>query len=305
MSAHPVALVPSEDDAAAAPPGLAVAVYDADHAPPEHLDAVELYVVPYNRADAVDLLADLPALRAVVLLTAGYEHVLPHLPPGVALHNGAGLHDASTAELAMTLILAAQRDLDEWILGRAAAHWDRHLTRSLAGSRVLLVGYGGIGRALEARLAPFEVDVVRVASRAWSDARGAIHGIDELPDLLPGADVVVLAVPDTARTRGLIGATELALLADGALLVNVGRGTAVDTEALLAEKGRVRAALDVVDPEPFPPGHPLWTAPGMILTPHIGGGSATFEPRARAYVAEQLRRFAAGEPLLNPVEEDR
>ena len=129
-----------------------------------------------------------------------------------------------------------------------------------------------------------------------------VHAIADLPDLLPEADVVVLVLPQTPQTQGLIGAPELALLPDDALVVNVGRGPALDTAALLAEKGRVRAALDVVDPEPLPPGHPLWSAPGVFVTPHVAGGSATFGPRARRFVNDQLRRWAAGEPLANHVD---
>ena len=166
---------------------------------------------------------------------------------------------------------------------------------------MLLVGYGGIGRAVEQRLAPFELETItRVASRARPDEH--VHGIDDLPDLLPRNDIVVLAVPHSAATTGLLGAAELALLPDGALVVNVGRGPALDTSALLAEGGRVRAALDVMDPEPPPPGHPLWTAPGVLFSPHIGGGSSTFAPRARRFVAGQLRRWAAGLQLENRVE---
>jgi phosphoglycerate dehydrogenase-like enzyme len=263
--------------------------------------AVELYVVPYGGPDrALDVIADLSALRAVQVLTAGVDAVLPRVPEGVALHSGRGLHDASTAEHAVGLILAAQRDLPQWVHDQAAARWQPHHTRSLAGSRVVVVGYGSIGEALAARLRPFEVDVVPVARRARPDA--GVLGIAALDGELSRADVVVLLTPLTPATRGLLDRRRLALLPDGALVVNVARGPVLDTAALLAERGRVRAALDVTDPEPLPPGHPLWRAPGVLVTPHVAGGSATFHPRARRFVAEQLRRWAAGEPLLNRVE---
>lgn len=300
--ARPQVLVPWAVNAEHAPSTLAVAVYDAldpGFAERTDLGAVELYVLPYAREAALDLIERLPALRALQVLSAGYEHVLERLPAGVDLHNGAGLHDASTAEHALALILAAQRDLSRWIHDQRDERWDRDFTRSLAGSRVLIVGYGNIGRAIDARLAPFETTVTRVARRARP--QDAVHPVDDLPALLPDHDVVVLVLPDTPATRNLIGARELALLPDDALVVNVGRGTALDTAALLAEKGRIRAALDVMDPEPAPPGHPLWSAPGVLLTPHVGGGSATFGPRARRFVDEQVRRWAAGEPLVNRV----
>jgi phosphoglycerate dehydrogenase-like enzyme len=301
--ARPQVLVPWSQNRDHAPEKLPVAVYDATSAgaDPGSLDlsAVELYVMPYGQASATDLLPRLPALRAVQVLTAGYEQVQAVLPAGVELYNGAGLHDASTAEHALALILAAQRELPRWAADQRAGVWAPHHTRSLADSRVLIVGYGNIGRAIEQRLLPFETTVTRMARRARPE--DAVHPIGDLHRLLPGTDVLVLILPQTAQTQGLIGAAELALLPDGALVVNVGRGPALDTGALLAEQGRIRAALDVVDPEPLPAGHPLWAAPGVIITPHIAGGSATFRPRARRFVDDQLRRWADGQPLLNRV----
>jgi len=281
-------------------PDLAVAVYDGTAAPTVDLSAVELYVMPYGRPGAQELIAQLPSLRVLQVLTAGYDGVLDLLPAGAELHNGTGLHDASTAEHALALMLAAQRELPRWAADQAAEVWAPAYTRSLADSRVLIVGYGNIGRAIEERLRPFETTVTRVARRPRPAEE--VHAIADLPDLLPEADVVVLVLPQTPQTQGLIGAPELALLPDDALVVNVGRGPALDTAALLAEKGRVRAALDVVDPEPLPPGHPLWSAPGVFVTPHVAGGSATFGPRARRFVNDQLRRWAAGEPLANHVD---
>jgi phosphoglycerate dehydrogenase-like enzyme len=296
----PQVLVPWTENLEHAPEKLAVAVFDGV-ADPSGLDlsAVEFYVMPYGKPSARDLIPRLPALRALQVLTAGFEHVLDVLPEGVTLHNGAGLHDASTAEHAVALILAAQRDLPRWAADQRAGRWAPEYTRSLADSRVLIVGYGNIGQAIEQRLLPFETTVTRLARRARPD--DGVHPIDDLHRLLPEADVVILVLPHTAQTQGLIGADELALLPDDALVVNVGRGPALDTAALLAERGRIRAALDVVDPEPLPPGHSLWSAPGVYLTPHVAGGSATFLPRARRFIDDQLRRWASGEPLANRV----
>jgi len=296
-------LVPWEQNRDNAPEQLTVEVYDGRGEPPAGvLDDVVFYVVPYGRVQRVELMRRMPRLRAVQLLTAGYEHALADLPEGVRLYNGRGLHDASTAEHVVALILAAQRELPRWAADQRAHVWDPHYTRSLADCRVLIVGYGSIGAAVEARLLPFEATVVRLARRA-RPASG-VYGVEDLHRLLPDADVVVVVTPHTPETEGLIGAAELAALPDGALVVNVGRGPVVDTAALLAERGRIRAALDVTDPEPLPADHPLWDAPGVFVTPHVAGGSATFYPRARRFVDEQLRRWAAGEPLVNRVSLD-
>ena len=298
----PRVLVPWPENREHAPEKLSVAVYDGTDAPgPPGVDLsqVELYVLPYGRPAARGLIARLPSLRALQVLTAGYDDVLGLLPDGVELHNGTGLHDASTAEHALALILAGQRELPRWAADQQAGRWAPAYTRSLADSRVLIVGYGNIGRAIEDRLRPFETTVTRVARRARPEQ--AVHPVEHLHRLLPQADIVVLVLPQNAQTRGLVGAAELALLPDGALIVNVGRGPVLDTAALLAERGRIRAALDVVDPEPLPAGHRLWTAPGVFITPHVAGGSATFQPRARRFIGDQLRRWAEGEPLANRV----
>ncbi|MFG3093399.1 2-hydroxyacid dehydrogenase [Streptomyces sp. NPDC048202] len=261
------------------------------------LASVGLWVMPYAVPDAVNLLPKLPNLRAVQSLSAGVEKLVPYLPAGVTLHNGRGLHDASTAEHALGLILAAQRDLPQWVADQAAGRWEPHFTRSLADARVTIVGYGSIGAALERRLLACEAEVVRVARRARPEE--GVHAVADLPALLPDTDIVVLVLPENPDTVGMFGAAELAALPDGALVVNVGRGRTLDTGALLAEtrSGRLRAALDVTDPEPLPADHPLRHAPGVLLTPHVAGGSAAFRPRAERLIVEQVRRFAAGEPL--------
>jgi phosphoglycerate dehydrogenase-like enzyme len=287
--------VPYGEVATDLPESLRVDVYDGVGAPPAGVDEVELYVAPYTFAkEPLRLMARMPKLRVVQTLTAGYEHVLPHLPGGVALCNAGRLHDTSTAELAVTLALAASRGIPDFVRGQDAGQWRHRRWGSLADSTVLILGYGGIGRAVERRLAGFEVEVVRVGRRAAD----GVAPVTLLPDLLPRADVVVVCVPLNERTRRLVDAGFLARMRDGALLVNVARGAVVDTDALLAElhRGRLRAALDVTDPEPPPPGHPLWTAPGLLLSPHVGGNSTAFLPRARRLIVDQLRRFARGEP---------
>jgi phosphoglycerate dehydrogenase-like enzyme len=226
----------------------------------------------------------------------------PGTPAGVTLCNARGVHDASTAELAVALVLASQRGIPDFVRDAQRGRWAGDRRESLADRTVLVVGHGSVGQAVESRLAPFECTVRRVARRA----RDEVAGFSELPSLLPHADVVVLTVPMTDETRGMVDAAFLGAMKDGALLVNVARGAVVVTDDLLAEvsTGRLRAALDVTDPEPLPPDHPLWALPNVLVSPHVGGNTSAFLPRARRLVVDQLRRHAAGEPLRNVISAD-
>lgn len=278
-----------------------VRVWDMTSAPP--VDPV-LVVLPYIGASAVlDRLAELPSLRVVQTLTAGYENVLPYVPDGVALATAAGVHDSSTAELAVGLAIAALRGFPDFVRAAERGAWESGTRPALADRRVLLVGTGGVGSAVAERLAPFEVEITRVGTRARDDDRGHVHAAEDVPSLLPRHDVVVLTIPLTDATRGMVDAGFLAAMPEGALLVNVSRGPVVVTDALVAEleAGRLLAALDVTDPEPLPPGHPLWHAPNVLISPHVGGDTTAFPPRARALLKDQLERFAAGRPLRNVV----
>lgn len=295
-------LVPWEEIRAAVDGlGLKVDLFTGEAPGPAGLDDVVFFTVPYDQPFGTEPLARMPNLQVIQALTAGYDHLLGLLPAGTALCNARGLHDASTAEHALALILAAQRELPRWTRAQDQRRWEHTHTRSLADSRVLIIGYGSIGAALGARLRACQADVIGVARRPRVDER--VHGAADLDALLPSADIAVLVTPQTPETTGLLDARRLALLPDGALVVNVGRGPVLDTGAMLAEaaSGRLRAALDVTDPEPLPADHPLWECPGVIITPHVAGGAAAFYPHAARFVAEQLRRFAAGDPLANVV----
>ncbi|MFJ4854110.1 2-hydroxyacid dehydrogenase [Streptomyces sp. NPDC088730] len=267
------------------------------------------YVVPYMKGPqvAVRPLAGMSAVRVVQTLSAGIDHVEPGLgllPAGVRLCNAKGVHEASTAELTLALILASLRGFPGFVRGQDDEEWRSGFYPALADKSVLIVGYGSIGSAIEDRLAPFEcARVARVARSARTTARGPVHTLDDLPALLPEADIVILSTPLNPSTQGLVGADFLAAMRDGALLVNVARGGVVDTKALLSEleSGRLHAALDVTDPEPLPSGHPLWHAPNVLITPHVGGSTSAFLPRAKRLIAGQLSRFAAGEPVHNVV----
>ncbi|HET9632714.1 MAG TPA: 2-hydroxyacid dehydrogenase [Terrabacter sp.] len=286
--------------------GLDVVVWDMEQPHPRGAE-IRLAVVPYmTKLRLPDVVEGLDALEVVQLQSAGYEQFVDGLPDGVTLCNAAGVHDASTAELALTLTLASIRDIPEFVAAQARSRWEPlRLRTALADRRVLVLGYGQIGRAIAGRFAPFEVSLTAVASRArdGDELVPLVHGIDELPELLPHHDVVVVIVPLTDATRGLLDAAMLGRMPDGALLVNVARGPVVDTQALVAEcaSGRLRAALDVTDPEPLPADHPLWTTPGVLVTPHVGGATDAMRPRAMALVRRQVEALLAGQPVGNAV----
>ncbi|WP_329540354.1 2-hydroxyacid dehydrogenase [Streptomyces sp. NBC_01358] len=297
------------DEIEGLPEGLNYRFWDGGEDFPADPAHCAFYVVPYMKGPAVAVrpLDGMSGVQVVQTLSAGIDHVEPGLgllPAGVRLCNAKGVHEASTAELTLALILASLRGFPGFVHGQDKEEWRSGFYPALADKSVLIVGYGSIGSAIEDRLAPFEcARVARVARSARTTARGPVHTLDDLPALLPEADVVILSTPLNPSTQGLVGADFLAAMPDGALLVNVARGGVVDTKALLSEleSGRLRAALDVTDPEPLPSGHPLWHAPNVLITPHVGGSTSAFLPRAKRLLAGQLSRFAAGEPVHNVV----
>ncbi len=301
MCAVTVVCVPSE--VAEAPPnGVQTVVWDGVGGPPASAAEVEFWVPSYLTSEPAARatgLAAMPGLRVIQVLSAGIEPWLPDVPDGVTLCSGRGVHGISTAELAIAGLLAVLRELPAFIEQQRAGEWRRHEGESLAGKRVLVIGAGDIGERTARAVQLFDADATLVARTA----RDGVHGIAELPDLLPGHDVVVLAVPHTPGTHGLVDAGFLAAMPDGAVLVNVARGQLVATDALLAElqAGRLRAFLDVTDPEPLPSEHPLWRAPNVLITPHVGGGAPGWAVRAAKLVRAQIERYLAGEPLANVV----
>ncbi|GAA1241077.1 2-hydroxyacid dehydrogenase [Prauserella halophila] len=239
------------------------------------------------------VLSDLPKLRLIQLRSAGAEDWVDVVPPGVLLSTCRGAHGGSTAEWAVATLLSLYRELPDFQAAHAEGVWRPHGTDTLQGKRAVIVGAGDVGRQLERRLTPFDVRVTMVGMAA----RDGVHGVDDLPSLLAGADIVVLLVPLTSTTRGMVDAGFLAALPDGAVIVNAARGPVVDTDALLGEltSRRLRAILDVTDPEPLPAGHPLWTAPNVMITPHTGGFVGGMLARSYAVVARELERYAGGE----------
>ena len=267
-----------------------------------------------------------PRLRGVKLvlsMMAGTEWIPATVGPHVTICNARGAHNISTAEWTLAAILTMLKYFPLYLDIQRSGVWKRRFEASthyaemtgdarpmyppvmqeeLTGKTVLLVGYGAIGKEIERMLAPFDVQVLRVARSARTEPE--VHTVDELDILLPRAEVVVLILPSTKESRGLIGSGQLALLRQGALLVNAARGPIVDTDALVEalQSGRIRAALDVTDPEPLLEGHPLWSCPNLLLTPHVAGSTPQFAPRALRIAADELRRYMKGQPLHNVVQ---
>jgi phosphoglycerate dehydrogenase-like enzyme len=284
------------------PDGVELVVWDARSPAPDDRTDVAVFVPPtWNKAACLNVLPTLRSLRAIQLLSAGADWILPHVPPSVALCDARGAHDVAVAEWVMTAILTSLRGFDTFVRQQGQRVWQPAETDTLYGKRVLVVGYGSIGAALERRLEVFGGDVRRVARRP----RPGVHAVGTLLELLPDTDVLVLLLPLTPQTRGLVDADMLSRLPDGALVVNASRGAVVDTAALAVEleRKRLRAVLDVVEPEPLPAEHALWTLPGVIVTPHVASLTPTWLPGVYRLLRRQLLHLLDGTPFENQVVE--
>ncbi|MGH9533791.1 MAG: NAD(P)-dependent oxidoreductase [Terriglobales bacterium] len=310
---------------AAIPPALlallpaAIELAPLPPVPAEGLE-VEFWIAPPYADEAMRIVPRLRGLRVIQSVLAGVEWLLPLAPPGVTVCDARGVHTLATAEWALAVMLATLKYLPFYVALQQEAAWQRRneaearfralfpaappcyppvRLEELRRKTVLILGYGAIGAQIERLLLPFRVRVLRVARRR----RAQVHPVAQLPALLPAADIVVVSVPLTAETVGLVGAPELARMPRGALLVNLSRGGVVDTPALVEElhRGRIRAALDVTDPEPLPAEHALWRAPNVLITPHVAASSPEFMVRAMRFAAAQLRRYLQGAPLRNVV----
>jgi phosphoglycerate dehydrogenase-like enzyme len=294
--------------------------------PPDHEIELDVWIPDAYPSRAVLALPYLRGFRLALTLMAGTEWISGLVGPEVTICNAHGAHNTSTAEWTLSAILTMLKYVPLYLDIQREGKWSRrfevpaHYVRvtgdgsllyppvmleELTGKTLLLVGYGSIGKDIERMLAPFHLEILRVARTARTEP--LVHSVSELDSLLPRAQVVVLILPSTPETHWLIGQRQLALMKQGTLLVNAARGPIVDTDALVEalNAGRIRAALDVTDPEPLPEGHPLWRCPNLYITPHIGGSSPRFAPNALRVAAEELRRYMKGEPLKNVVQQGR
>ncbi len=290
--------------------------------PPDHDIDIDVWIPdPYSNR-ATRAWPRLHGVKLVLSMMAGTEWIPPLVGPHVTICNARGAHNISTAEWTLAAILSMLKYFPMYFDIQRESRWNRRfeapphyaaitgdkrpwyppvMLEELTGKTVLLVGYGSVGKDIERMLVPFDVEVLRVARNARTEPE--VHAVSGLDSLLPRAGVVVLILPSTDESRGLIGSPQLALMQHGALLVNAARGPIVQTDALVEalHSGRIRAAIDVTDPEPLPEGHPLWSCPNLLITPHIGASSPRFTPRALHTAAGELRRYMNGEPLRNVV----
>lgn len=281
-------------------PGLEVLRYTPGEPLPAGSEKAEVLVPAFLAGqDATAIVRELPALRLVQLLSAGAEQWIGRLPDGVMLSDCRGAHGGATAEWVVAVLLAVYRAIPRFTRAQDDRTWDYHQTEELAGKRVLIVGAGDLAEQTVRRLQPFDVSTTLVGRTA----RAGVHGIEEVHDLLPHHDVCVVVVPLTPETAGLVDKAFLAAMPDGAVLVNAARGKVVDTEALADEvgSGRLRAAVDVTEPEPLPADHRLWSMPGFLLTPHVGGSVPDGMRRAYEVVRDQLAAHLRGETPPNLV----
>lgn len=298
MAAPRIALAPDT-----APSWLHDAIVDGGGVlvAPEEAEGL-VWFEPFDPGAIVPVLAASPA-RWVQLPWAGVEPYVEHLDPARQWTCGKGVYAEATAEHALALTLALLRDLPRRV---RSTTWEPRSGTSLFDRRVTIVGGGGIAEVLVRLLAPFrcELTVVRRHPEVM-DGVARVLGADQLDDALPGADVVVLALALTPETAGCIAAPQLARMERHAVLVNVARGGHVVTDDLVAalrDATIAGAAVDVTDPEPLPDGHPLWTAPNVLVTPHTANTLEMVQGAVADRIRENVRRFGAGEPLVGTVD---
>lgn len=289
----------------------------------DHDVAIEVWIPDPYPTRAMRAWPRLRGVKLILSMLAGTEWIPPLAGPHVTICNAQGAHNVATAEWVVAAIFATLKYFPLYLDVQRAGAWKRRfdavahyadltgdatpfhppvMLEELAGKRVLLVGYGEIGKEIERMLSPFRVDLTRVARTPREDPK--VYSAAELGLLIPEADIIILIVPATDETRGLIGAAQFALMRQGALLVNAARGPVVNTDALVdaLKAGRIRAAIDVTDPEPLPEGHPLWSCPNLLITPHVAASSPQFASNALRIAAAELRRYLNGEPLHNVVQ---
>lgn len=278
------------------PDGITLLSHDNFPLDTSDLSQIDMYVPSYmGGAKALSYAAQMPNLSILQMLNAGYDDALAYVRPGITLCNARGVHDASTAELAVGLAIASRRGFLEFSNDQRQGNWNHRRFPALSDSKVGIIGFGSIGKEVARKLSGFDVTITAFTQ----SGRNNTTAISELDKHLPNLDIVILILPLSDSSRHMFNAERLSKMKNGALIINVARGPIIDTEALIKELAtkRIFAALDVTDPEPLPERHPLWNAPNVIIVPHVGGNSAAFEPRGRSLIESQLRLISESKTL--------
>lgn len=278
------------------PDGITLLSHDNFPLDTSDLSQIDMYVPSYmGGAKALSYAAQMPNLSILQMLNAGYDDALAYVRPGITLCNARGVHDASTAELAVGLAIASRRGFLEFSNDQRQGNWNHRRFPALSDSKVGIIGFGSIGKEVARKLSGFDVTITAFTQ----SGRDNTTAISELDKHLPNLDIVILILPLSDSSRHMFNAERLSKMKNGALIINVARGPIIDTEALIKELAtkRIFAALDVTDPEPLPERHPLWNAPNVIIVPHVGGNSAAFEPRGRSLIESQLRLISESKTL--------
>jgi len=264
------------------------------------LSEITFYVPTYMGGQpALELTKKMPNLKILQMPNAGYDDAMEYVRDGMTLCNGKSIHDDSTAELAVGLIIASLRGFPDFVRNQDKSDWVHVKNKSINDRKIGIIGFGSIGTTIAKMLSGFAVEIIPFTQ----SGRDNTIAITDLDKHLPTLDVVILILPLTKESKHLFDAKRLSLMKNDALLVNVARGPIVETDALVKElnSGRITAALDVTDPEPLPKDHPLWKAKGVLISPHIGGDTTAFESRARRLIESQLNLLADGKPLNNVI----
>jgi phosphoglycerate dehydrogenase-like enzyme len=266
-----------------------------------NLSQVTFFVQPYmTGTETLEPVKAMPRLEILQVPNAGYEAAVPYVRQGITLCNAQGVHNASTAELAVGMSIAMRRNFPHFLNLQKQGIWNHERMGSLNDCKIGIIGAGSIGQTLVSYLRPYEVEITTFSRSGSNDSLK----MDRLDELIPIFDIIILILPLNSESEHLINSRRLALMKDGAILINVARGRVIDTEALMAElrTGRISAALDVTDPEPLPSDHPLWRFENVFITPHVGGDSKAFEKRGKRFIEGQLQRLAEGQEPLNIIE---
>lgn len=291
-------------------PGSVIEAYKSPKEALPHVadaDAIALW----GFQDAEPLLQAAPHVRWVHSLSDGVERLLTKsmMERPIILTNSHGIHDRAVSEHTMAMLLSWYRRIPDAVRNQSAHRWNRPKGQTLFGKTILIVGFGGIGRAIAQRAKVFETRVLAVKKHISTELfADHVYNQEEILSVLPEADIVIAALPATPETEKFFGEKEFKAMKKSALFINIARASIVDENALLCalKEGKIAGAcLDVFSAEPLPADHPFWDMENVIMTPHIASMVPDFWDRLLALLRTNYEAFAAGGKLLNTVDKEK